>query len=252
MSDSSLSARHITVIHGGRICLDDISLDLEPGDLLSIAGPNGAGKSTLLKTLLGLILPSTGKIFLEGRPLDIVPFPQRGQKIAYLPQERILPYGLTVEDVIALGRLPYREKKTRQQRQLLDKTIHEMNLQNLCSRKVETLSGGEKARICLARALAVESRFLLADEPTASLDPAQALKVMEILQKKALKEQKSICVVLHDLSLIAQYCTKSIFLKQGRLIAIGNMRDVMTKEVLQNVYETDVQMMNHIPVLLRA
>ncbi|QHI96214.1 ATP-binding cassette domain-containing protein [Aristophania vespae] len=229
-----------------------MSLALTPGELIGIIGPNGAGKTTLLKALCGLVPISDGHVFLNDKLLECYSPSHKGREIAYVPQDRVLPYGMKLIDVVSLGRIPhFKTSNEKDDKDLINAILHELDLYGLRFQRAETLSGGEKARLCLARALAVNSCFLLLDEPTASLDPAQTLNVMSLLKRQALIRQKSVCVVLHDLSLAAQFCTKLIMLEKGVCIAQGTAQEVLTPALLQKLYQIEAEFIDNIPVLFK-
>ena len=219
----SLVASDIRVRLGGRLVLDGVSLALGRGRITGLVGPNGAGKSTLIRALAGLMPVDGGGIALDGRNLSAVGPRDIGRRIAYLPQQRLVHWPLAVRRVVALGRLPHGDANA----QAIDAAMAVMDVAHLADRAVSEVSGGELARVLFARALAQEAPVILADEPTAGLDPAHALGLFEALGRLA-AEGRTIVVALHDLSLAARFCHEVVLLAQGRTAATGSPVEVLT------------------------
>jgi len=235
-SASLLKAQALGVHTDGKALLTDINVELHAGELLGVIGPNGAGKSTLLKALAGIQSAHTGSVLLQGTALTDLSAGQRARALAWLEQRPQLHWPLTVRQVVALGRLPYRQRRD----QASDSTAIEAALTltgilPLQQRLFPTLSEGEKLLVNLARVLAIESRVILADEPTSALDPLHQLQIMELLQARA-NAGAGVAVVLHDLNLAARYCQRLLLLHQGKVIACGTPAAILTPALLARVY----------------
>ena len=233
-----LQAESISVHYGDQIILDRVSMSTERGQLIGLIGPNGAGKSTLLRVLAGLVTPSGGEVRLDGTNLANVPAKERAQKLSFMPQDHVIHWPISVHDIVAMGRLPYRQPLSpldRQSRNAITSALETMSLIELQDRSALELSGGELARVLLARALAQTPDVLLADEPTAGLDPAHKLHLLKHLSTIS-KAGMSIILVLHDLTLAARFCDHLVLLDKGRLYAEGPPSDVLTHEALRHVY----------------
>lgn len=214
--------------------LTDVSLTLAPGEMLGVIGPNGAGKSSLLQCLAGL-LPCQGEVLLAGQPLAAMPARHRAQQLGYLPQACDSAWSLSVADIVALGRLPWGD----QDREAMERAMTQAGVLALQGRKVDHLSGGEQARVWLARVLAGQPRVLLADEPIASLDLYHQRRVMDVLRRYAHAE-RAVVLALHDLSLAARYCDQLCLLDQGRVRALGTPAEVLTEANLSAVFRVPV------------
>lgn len=228
----------VSVDLGARTVLHEVSARFEPGQLVGIVGPNGAGKSTLVRAMLGLAPPSAGTVRLGDE--DIAGLPQRtiARSLAYLPQGQTLHWPLSVERLVALGRLPHLAPFSRlsdADRAAIDDAMVRADVESLRGRIATELSGGERARVMLARALAVGAAGLVADEPLASLDPGHQIDVMELLAREA-QGGALVAAVLHDLTMAARYCHRLLLIDQGRVVADGPPVDVLSAPRLRQAY----------------
>jgi iron complex transport system ATP-binding protein len=223
---------------GRQLILEEVDIELRAGEMLGLIGPNGAGKSSLLKLLAGLLEPNTGRLQLDHRDYRQIPLEQRAQRIAWLAQQGELHWPMTVENLVALGRTPHLspwQRPREKDRAVVERILVQSDLTALRERPCDTLSGGERARVLLARALAAEPQILLADEPVAALDPAHQLDMMELLSMHC-KRGRGVIVVLHDLALAAHFCQRLQLLHDGKNLAIGNSAQVLNPENLQRAY----------------
>lgn len=225
------------VMLGGRAVVEGIRTTLSPGGLIGIIGPNGAGKSTLVRALLGLV-PMSGRASINRQDVATMPRRDIAKALAYLPQGQTLHWPLTVERLVALGRLPHLAPLSRlsaEDEAAIERAIEKADVGPLRGRIATELSGGERARVMLARALAVEAKGLVADEPLASLDPGHQIDVMEVLASEA-RAGALVIAVLHDLTMAARYCGRLILMDEGRIAADGLPGEVLTPENLRAVY----------------
>lgn len=223
---------------GGTTVLHAVSLALGPRCLVGLIGPNGAGKSTLLRCLLNLQRPSAGRVLLDGREVAQVPRRDLARRIGYLPQGQQVHWPLQVRHLVALGRLPHLAPFARlapRDAEAVERALARADVAHLADRVATGLSGGERARVLLARALAADTPILLADEPVTSLDPAHQLQVMELLRGLA-SEGRLVVAVLHDLALAARFCDRLVLLHRGRLLADGPPAAVLVPEMLHRAY----------------
>lgn len=233
----ALAAEHVGVTLAGRPVVRDISTRLSPGTLVGILGPNGAGKSSLMKALAGL-LPHSGKVFLDDVEIPMLSRNDIARKIAYLPQGQTLHWPLAVERLVGLGRLPHLAPLSAigaEDRAAVQRAMQRADVLHLASRPATELSGGERARVMLARALAVEAPVLLADEPLANLDPAHQIAGMELLRAEA-EAGVLVLAALHDLSLAYRHCDHILLLQEGSIVAQGPAETALTAQTLARVY----------------
>lgn len=239
---SLLQTEALSVRLGGHVLLNGIDLEIERGELFGLIGPNGAGKSTLIKAMMQL-LPYSGQVCLAGQPLARLAARVRAQRLAYLSQDDRLQWPISVQDLVALGRHPYRGSWWRNDarraagadQRAIEQALHATDIWSLRERRADELSGGERARARLARVLAVEAEVLLADEPVAALDPMHQLRVMELLRARCQGGQ-AVVVVLHDLTLASRFCDRLLLLDRGTAVASGKVESVLSAEHLANVY----------------
>jgi iron complex transport system ATP-binding protein len=233
-----IEARDITHRFGAVPVLDKAALTLSPGEVVGLIGPNGAGKTTFLRVLAGLIQPDGGTVRLQGRALAEFDARHRAQQLAYLAQGGAAHWALSVRALVALGRLPHRGSWggfTAADRAAVERALIDADVVHLAERPVNQLSGGERARVMLARALAVESAVLLADEPVAGLDPAHSLDVMAVLRARA-RAGAAIAVVVHDLTLGARHCDRLVLMADGKILAEGSPESVLSDTNLARAY----------------
>jgi iron complex transport system ATP-binding protein len=251
-----LSARDVTVRLGGTVIVEHASLTLRGGELAVLVGPNGAGKTTLMRALAGLV-PAEGVIELGGRPHAALKARERARHIAYLPQGHVFYWPMPVAAIVMLGREPHADPfsgTSAEDRAAVARALATTETEAFAARVVTTLSGGERARVALARALATQAPVLLADEPTASLDPRHQLVVMELLRQAA-RAGNAILATTHDLTLAARFADRVIVMDQGHLVAEGPPEQALTPERLAAVFGVETQMVDvgdaRIPLPLR-
>ncbi len=234
---SALAARDVTVRVGATEIVREASLGLKAGELVALVGPNGAGKTTLMRALSGLV-PAQGKITLGGKPLEGLSLGERARHIAYLPQGHIFHWPMSVESIVMLGRAPHADafsSSSPDDHAAVVRAMAMTETQMFAQRPVTTLSGGEKARVALARALATQAPVLLADEPTAALDPRHQLVVMELLRAAA-GARSAILAIMHDLTLAARFADRVLVMHEGRIVAEGTPPEALAPDRLASVF----------------
>ncbi|WP_295849826.1 ABC transporter ATP-binding protein [Tardiphaga sp.] len=242
-----LTASHLGVSLSGLEVLHDVSLSLQPKHLVALVGPNGAGKTTLLRALAGL-QTSTGTIHVGGDELAALSLRERARRFGYLPQGHVVHWPLDVRDVVALGRYPHggtdpaRLSPTDQAAVL--RAMQATDVMPFAARRVTELSGGERSRVALARVLAVEAPIVLADEPTASLDPRYQLDVMTNLRRVA-DDGVLVIVVTHDLGLAARFADTALVMSDGRLVAQGPPSEALSDKIMAEVFRISAYRADH-------
>ena len=235
---ADLAAHGVSVTLGGHRILHDASLRLAPGELVALLGPNGAGKTTLLRALLGLVQRSGGRVRIGGDDPARLPASERARRIAYLPQSRPLAWPIRVRDVVALGRFAHGASLGRLRgadAAAVERALLACGVGRLADRPCDTLSGGELARVHVARAMAAEAPFLIADEPTAALDPLHRHRIMGLVRARA-GGGGGVLVVLHEAALAARFADRLVWLADGRIVADGPPEETLTPQRLAEVY----------------
>jgi iron complex transport system ATP-binding protein len=233
-----LRAENIRHAFGTRPVLAGIDVAVAAGEVVGLIGPNGAGKTTLLRALAGLLTSDAGTIALDGTPVRTLDRNTRARAISYLAQQGETNWAVTVETLIGFGRLPHLgpwRGPSAADRDAIARALAACDVAHLAARPLNRLSGGERARVLLARALAVEPRVLLADEPVAGLDPAHALDVMAVLRSRA-RDGAGIIAVVHDLTIAARHCDRLVLLDDGAVVADGSPATVLTDANLARAY----------------
>ena len=245
----TLRVSGLTKRYGERTALDGVSLTLAAKSFVVLLGPNGAGKSTLLRAMAGLLPLERGAVEIDGRALSSFDRRDLARQIAYLPQDRTVHWPLAARAIVGLGRLPHRGGSASDS--AIDGAMRAMDVLALADRPISQLSGGEQARVLVARALAQESGILIADEPTAGLDPAHALELFAIFTRLA-AEGRAVVIALHDLTLAARFCHHVVLLVAGRVAASGPTAEVLTPELLSAAFGVSIAsgMIEGVPVIV--
>jgi iron complex transport system ATP-binding protein len=243
-SNKGLSARDLHVRLGERDVLDSVFLDFAPGKVTAIVGPNGAGKSTLLSCLAGLKRPDVGVVVLDGVQLATLSPKVRARRIAFLPQSPEISWAVDVRTFVGLGRVPHQGAfgLGREDEAAVEEAIEATGIASLAERLITTLSGGERARALIARALAGWTDWILADEPLTGLDLGHAFDAVDLFRHLAEEQGKGVIVTLHDLPLAARAADRVIVLCDGRVLADGTPLLALQPEVLARAYGVEARM----------
>jgi iron complex transport system ATP-binding protein len=239
--DSRLRVADLTVERGGRRILESVAVQFASGSVTAVLGPNGGGKSTLLGCMAGLLSPSHGSVELDGMLLPSLATDERARRIAFLPQIPEISWPVDVETLVALGRIPFRHRASDvENAAAVRRAMQATRTTQWSQRTVTTLSGGERARVLLARVLAGESDWILTDEPFAGLDPAHQFEAADLLQSLA-TQGHGVVLTIHDLALAARIADRVVILHRGRIVADGTPEAALTPSTLREVYGIDAQ-----------
>ncbi|WP_300786230.1 ABC transporter ATP-binding protein [uncultured Desulfovibrio sp.] len=242
-----LCCEHVRAGYPGRDVLHDVSLTVAPGESVALLGHNGSGKTTLLRVLAGQLAPAAGRVLLEGRGPATLPPRERARRIAVVPQRAEFFASQLVRDMVLLGRyahLGWWGTYTTHDHAVADQALASAGARELAHRRMGELSGGEVQRVMLARALAQESRLLLLDELAAALDWARVVELFDLLEQRR-RAGMAIVMAVHDCSLAAQYATRLVGLKQGRVLFDGPPETVFTEENLGALYDLSLCVFAH-------
>ena len=242
----------ITLRRGGPAVLEGVDLELRGGEVLGLVGPNGAGKSSLLGVIAGEFTPDAGEVLLDDAPIGTYSTAELARRRAVLTQEHMISFPFLVREIVAMGRAPWaRRPEEDHDETIIETSMIETDVARFADRRTTELSGGERARVALARVLAQRTPIVLLDEPTAALDLGHQEQVMRIARRLA-QRGCAVGVVLHDLSLAAAYADRIALLHEGRLIAVGPPGEVLTAERVGAVYQVPVRVVeiDGVPVVL--
>jgi len=239
---SLLRGEGVSLIRSGRKLVNQVSLDLAPGELAGLIGPNGAGKSSLLNLLAGLVACDEGTVQLDNKNIAHIPLQQKSRSLAWVAQNGPVNWPLSVERLVALGRQPHLgawQRLSADDKAAIDHAITATDCDAIRQQDATTLSGGERTRMLLARAMAAEPRVLLADEPIAALDLKHQLQTMQLLRNFSAGDNACL-VVLHDLSMASRFCDRLYLMHEGVIVADGVPAEVLSHENLRRVYGVEV------------
>lgn len=234
--------------YGKEIVLHDVSFDVMQGEFLGIIGPNGAGKSTLLKLMSRVLHPQKGEIFFENKDIARIKLKELCKKIAFVPQDTLINFPFSVEEVVLLGRIPHLKRlqfETKRDFKIAENSLLLTDSLHLKEKKIDQLSGGERQRVIIAKALAQEPILLFLDEPTAHLDISHQIQILDLSKKLCRQTNLTIVATLHDLNLASEYCDKIILLNEGKIYKDGTPPEVLTYQNIEAVYKTVVVVLDN-------
>ncbi|MCM5704507.1 ABC transporter ATP-binding protein [Larsenimonas salina] len=236
---ATVAAHNVSVGYQKQRILDQLSVDLPEGQISVLVGSNGCGKSTLLKTLARLMSPWSGQVLLDGTAIHELPTQTVARRLALLPQHPVAPEGITVRQLVSLGRHPHQswfEQWREEDERCVEEALAHTGLSELSERGVDTLSGGQRQRAWIALTVAQNTPLLLLDEPTSFLDLTHQMEVLELLQTLNRDQGKTVVMVLHDLNLAARYADHIVAIKEGRVHAQGTPAEIFTAERIHEVF----------------
>jgi len=233
--------------YNDRLVLEDINLEVEEGEILTLLGPNGSGKTTLLRCIVRILNPERGCIFIDEKQISKMKREQLARKIGYVPQSESSSFPVTVFDTVLMGRKPYLSwNPTFKDFRIVSEVLHLLGLEEFALRDLNELSGGEKQKVLIARTIAQGPEIMLLDEPTSSLDLKHQLEVLEVVRSLAKEKGISVIMAMHDLNLASRYSDKLVMLKNGKIFSIGTPEKVVTSENIKSVYGVEATVYNHL------
>ncbi len=237
----------LVVERGGTRVLGTVSLSVKDGTVLGLVGPNGAGKTTLLQTINGFLSPTAGTVRVGGDRVETLAAAELGRRVGVVPQESSVGFDFDVETLVEMGRYPHRGRfgtPTAADREAIETALERTETKSLRDRPITTLSGGQRRRVLIARALAQDPAVLLLDEPTASLDINHQTAILSLVRSIAASD-RTVVLAIHDLDLAARFCDRLVLLDEGRIRARGRPETVLTAERLEAVFGVDVAVDSH-------
>jgi iron complex transport system ATP-binding protein len=220
-------------------------MQAKPGEIVSLVGPNGSGKTTLLRCLVSILSPQSGHVHIHGQDIFRMSSKDRAQHMAYVPQNMPSKFPLTVFDMLLMGRRPYlgwRPSST--DLTVIENTLHSMQLDHLAMQDFDRLSGGQRQKVLIARAVVQQAQFMILDEPTSNLDLKHQVDVMRFLEHMALEHNTGIIVAIHDLNLAYRFAQQMILMQEGKVVCHGSPMQVLDPTIIEEVYQVGVRILS--------
>lgn len=239
----NIKTENINVALDENIILKDINIEVDNKEIIGIIGPNGSGKSTLLKCIYRVLKPNCGLVKFDDVNIKNISVKDSSKKVAVLSQHNNYSFDFTVNDIVLMGRSPHKkfmERDNKDDYDIVNDALKKVDMINFKDRSFQSLSGGEQQRVILARALAQKPKCLILDEPTNHLDIKYQLQLMRIVKSLNIE----VIAAIHDLNIAAMYCDKIYVLKEGKIIKYGTPKDVLTSELIKDVYEVDAKLIS--------
>jgi len=240
-----IEVRDLRYTYSKYLVLDDVDLQVKEGEILGILGPNGCGKTTLLRNLNKNLSPDGGCILLDGEDMADMSKKEIAQSIAVVPQTNEISFSFTAREIIAMGRMPFKklmDPDTREDQEIIDQAIAATGLERLQDRRINTMSGGERQRVMIARALVQSPRILLMDEPTLHLDINTQFEALDLVSKLAREKGLTVVIVSHDLPMVARYCDRVAMIHDHKVMCVGTLDEVLTPENMRKVFNVDAEL----------
>ncbi len=225
--------------------LDGVDIDVNKGEILGILGPNGCGKTTILKNLNKNLSPSEGCVLLNGTNLEELSKKGIAKEIAVVPQTNEVHFAFTVRDIVAMGRMPFQSMmggNSSEDEKIVDEAIRRTGLSKYADRHINTMSGGERQRVIIARAIAQTPKIILMDEPTLHLDISMQFDALNLIHKLSKENGMTVVIVSHDLTMVARYCDRIVMLHNHKVFAQGTPKEVLTAENMREVFNVDAEL----------
>lgn len=235
MTEKRLEIRNLSFSYNEKSTIDDVSLNVNRGEFVGIIGPNGSGKSTLLKNVYRALRPAGGEIILDGENLLAISYKKSAQRMAVVGQENDVPFDFTVEEIVAMGRSPRKglfDSDTKEDRAMVHHALEHLGMEDSHKRSFQKLSGGEKQRVLLARAVCSESDFFVLDEPTNHLDISYQLEIFDFIKRLDI----TVLAAIHDLNMAALYCDRIYVMQGGKIALSGTPEEVLTEKNIFDIY----------------
>ena len=239
-----LSVEGVTFHYGSIKALEKVTFKVSSGEVLGVIGPNGSGKTTLLRCINRVLKPKFGVVLIDNKDMATLGRREIAKRVGVVPQESSISFPFTVLDIVLMGRTPYLRRlggAAERDLMVVENAMRATNTLHLAERRIDEISGGEKQRVIIARALAQEPKILLLDEPTLHLDINHQLEILELIKRLVVDKMLIAVLVSHDLNLASRYCDKLLLLRSGKIFSAGPPKNVLTEENIRSVYGIDVE-----------
>ena len=237
-----LNIHDLSFAYRDKMVLDGIELSVVKGEVIGIIGPNGCGKTTLLKHLNRNLQPDSGTVLINETNLEEMTKSEIARQIASVPQTNEIKFSFTARDIVAMGRMPFMERfrgESSEDIRIVEDAMQRTNISNLADRYINTMSGGERQRVIIARALAQTPEVVLLDEPTLHLDISNQFDALDLVKKLSDEDGLTVIIVSHDLPMVVRYCDRIMMLKDHKIFALGTPEEVLTPENMRDIFNID-------------
>lgn len=244
----TLNVKDLNYRYHDRPVLENTSLEIVPGEIIGILGMNGSGKTTLLKNLNRNLSPESGAVYLDDTDIAEMTKKDIARSIASVPQGNEIRFSFTVEDIVSMGRMPFQKQlsgESSEDREIIDNAMRDVGIYSMKDRPVSEMSGGERQKVIIARALAQTPKYLLMDEPTNHLDINAQFEVLDLVSSLAKRKGISVVLVSHDLPMASRYCDRVALIKDRHIICIGKPEEVLTPESMRDVFLVDAELVRN-------
>lgn len=237
-----LTVKDICFSYREKPVLENIDLEVRKGEIIGILGPNGCGKTTLLKLLNRNLHPRSGRILMEDQDLEDISKRRIARHIAVVPQSNEIRFAFSVRDIVSMGRMPFLDRfqgESSEDMRIVEEAMEKTNIADFADRLINTMSGGERQRVIIARALAQRPEVILLDEPTLHLDINHQFEVLDLVKRLSKEEGLTVIIVSHDLPMVVKYCDRMVLIHDHRVHALGTPEEVLTTENMRTVFNID-------------
>lgn len=242
MSDRILDTESLTYMYGNTTVLNEVSLNVKRGEVIGILGPNGCGKTTLLKNLNKNLHPHGGCVLIDGSDIEDISKKAIAQKVGVVPQTNEIRFAFTVRDIVSMGRMPFQDTfrgASSEDLAIVENAMKQTGVLHMADRLINTMSGGERQRAIIARAISQTPEIILMDEPTLHLDINMQFEVLDLIYKLSKEKGLTVVIVSHDLPMVTRYCDRVVLIHDHKIFAVGTPDEVLTEENMRTVFNID-------------